>query len=69
MDCRNKKAKYSNDLEWMVYMKENADKYIILLLLMGTSILYLTKADLASVIQMLNVCRGHFHNRFSISIK
>ncbi|MEA4960550.1 hypothetical protein [Lutispora sp.] len=34
-------------------MKENADKYIILLLLMGTSILYLTKADLASVIQML----------------
>lgn len=53
MDCRNKKAKYSNDLEWMVYMKENADKYIILLLLMGTLILYLTKANLASVIQML----------------
>ena len=53
MDCRDKRAKYSNDLEWVVYMKENADKYIILLLLMGTSILYLTKANLASVIQML----------------
>lgn len=55
MDCLDKKAKYSNDLEWVVYMKENADKYIILLLLMGTQILYLTKADLASVIQMLMV--------------
>ncbi|MCQ1528787.1 hypothetical protein [Lutispora saccharofermentans] len=41
-------------------MKENTYKYIILLLLMGTSILYLTKADLASVIQFLMVAVAIF---------